>query len=147
MVECDKYGHIPMGAQEINLERDFKGLLYSKAEGLDAIGKARVYKETYADSDRVRVHIPTLPTNEPTKVTFTFFFVGDDRRAIYNSFVSYVTKGFHCYHDDARGKYLYFYVEGEVKPAEEKWHGSNPYLSLELEVENLFGRTFDAPLD
>lgn len=147
MVECDKQGKVANEENEIGLEQHFKGMRYSKAEGLDKIGKPKnIYSEKYADSDRLRVHVPNEITNEATNVTFTFFFVGNDRQKVYHDFLDYVRKGFHRYHDDARNKYLYFCVNSELKPAEEMLYGSVPYLKFDLEVQNIFGRTFDSPI-
>lgn len=148
MTLCDGKGMSLDGASRKNLEIDFRGLRYSKADGLDSIGKAKnIYTEEYADSDRVRVHMPRVVTNSPTTVKFTFFFVGDDRREVYHEFVDYVREGYHVYYDDARRKYLYFYVSGEISPAEEMLYGSTPYLKFVFEASNLFGRTFDVPFD
>lgn len=147
MVQCDKYGKVASEEEEINLEQNFQGMRYSKAEGLDKIGKPKnIYSEKYANSDRLRVHVPNEITNEATNVTFNFVFVGDNRQKVYRDFLEYVRKGFHRYYDDARKKYLYFCVNSELKPAEEKQYGSVPYLKFELEVQNIFGRTFDSPI-
>lgn len=148
MQECTAKGVIIEGSQEIDLENypDFEGLRYSKAEGLDRIGKPRVYTEKFSDSDRLRVHIPSELTNDATTVDFTFFFVGEKRRTSYHNFVEYVRKGYKVYHDDARRKYLYFFVNSDIAPATEQWYGSTPYLELKLTVQNIFGRTFDNPI-
>lgn len=143
MQEVDKMGNPIDGAPIKDLEKDFEGLLYSKASGLNKIGKARIYKEQYADSERVRVYVPEQEINEPTKVIFSFLFLGEDRYKIYDSFLEYVRKGFHSYWDTKRKKKIYFYVEKEIEPATEAWYGSTPYLILELEVDNIYGRTFD----
>ena len=143
MVECDSKGKVPTEAVEKDLERDFDGLLYSKAEGLDAVGKPRVYSEKYSDSDRLRVYLPANITHDATTVDFTFFFIGEDKQEVYHNFLQYVCKGFHRYYDNFRKKYLYFFVNSEVKPAEEKHFGSTPYLKLDLTVQNIFGQTFD----
>ena len=144
MQECDKHGKLLAGTTAKNLEVDFNGLRYSKAEGLDAIGKPKnIYTEKYSDSDRTRVYIPENITNEPTTVKFTFYFIGDERQKTYHEFLEYVRKGFHRYYDTYRNKYLYFFVDSELKPAEEKLYGSVPYLKFELTVQNIFGKTFD----
>ena len=149
MQECSNKGAILAGSQERDLENDseFEGLKYSKAEGLDKVGKPRVYTETFKDSDRLRVHIPENITNDPTTVKFTFFFTGENRRTSYKNFVDFVIGGYRVYHDTARGKYLYFFVNSEIAPAKELWYGSTPYLELQLTVQNIFGRTFDAPIE
>lgn len=143
MVECDNKGYVSADAEEKDLELDFEGLLYSKASGLDAIGKPRTYSETYGDSERTRVYIPQELTHDPTSVEFTFFFTGENRQAVYHEFLDYVCNGFHRYYDNYRKKYLYFYINGEVKPAEEKLYGATAYLKLELTVQNIFGMTFN----
>lgn len=146
MQECDSKGNILSGAPLKDLEVDFEGMRYSKADGLDKIGKPRIYTESFADSNRLRVHIPEKLTNEATTVKFTFFFTGENRRSVYDSFVEYVRKGFKVYHDTARKKYLYFCINTEITPATEEWYGSTPYLELQLTAQNIFGRTFDAPI-
>lgn len=148
MQACDSKGKILDSSPSIDLENypDFEGLRYSKADGLDKVGSPRVYTEKYADSDRLRVHMPDNLTNESTTVEFTFFFVGENRRASYHNFVEYVRSGFRRYYDSARKKYLYFFVNSEIAPATERWFGSVPYLELKLTVQNIFGRTFDTPL-
>ncbi len=148
MTSCTNKGEAIAGASRMNLEADFSGLRYSKAEGLDKVGAAKnIYTETYADSERTRVYVPDVVTNEPTTVNFTFFFVGDTRRESYDAFIAYVRNGCKVYYDDARKKYLYFFVKNEIKPAEEAHYGSVPYLKMTLSVQNIFGRTFDAPFD
>lgn len=148
MTSCTSTGGVLEGAIRKNLEVDFRGLRYSRAEGLDKIGKAKnIYTETYADSDRTRVYIPDVITNEATTVNFTFFFVGENRREVYNEFLEYVRNGYKVYYDDARKKYLYFFISGEIKPAQEVHYGSVPYLKLTISVQNIFGRTFDVPFD
>lgn len=148
MQECSSTGKLVLDSLEIDLENypSFEGLKYSKAEGLNKIGKPRIYTEEFSDSDRLRVHIPKNLTNSPTTVRFTFYFVGENRHRSYDNFVAYVRKGFKRYYDTARGKYLYFCVNEEIAPSKEQWYGSTPYLELQLNVQNIFGRTFDAPI-
>ena len=146
MVECDNKGTVLASAVEKNLERDFKGMLYSKAAGLDAVGKPRTYSEKYSDSDRLRVYLPADIKHDATTIEFTFFFTGEGKQKVYHDFLTYVCEGFHRYYDNFRKKYLYFFVNSEVKPAEEKHFGSTPYLKLDLTVQNIFGRTFDEPI-
>ena len=143
MVNCDKNGKVAESATEYDLEKDFEGLLYSKATGLYLVGKPRIYTEKYADSDKLRVYMPDTVVNEPTTVNFTFLFTGENRYTIYKTFVDYVRNGFKRYYDNVREKYLYFFVNTEIKPAEEVFYGSKPYLKLDLTVQNIFGRTFD----
>lgn len=132
------------GAPIKDLESDFDGLLYSKAKGLNDKGKIKnAYSEKYADSDRLRVYFPEEPMREATTVTFTFFFVGENRYAVFEEFVKYVSGGFRAFWDTKRKKKLIFYAPEAVTVANEKLYGGTPYLSFDLKVQNVFGETFD----
>lgn len=146
MQEVNSKGKVIDGSSSMDLESDFNGLRYVKAEGLNDYGEAKIYEETYADEERVRAYIPESPIYNQTNVKFTFYIFGENRRQTYDSFVKYVSSGYHRYYDTARKKYLYFYVSDSVSVSEEKWYGSKPYLKFELSVKNMFGRTFDTPL-
>ena len=142
----------------IDIEEDsrFIGLLYMNAEGMNNVGKAKnVYTETYADSKSLRVFLPkhsTLSglvhstsdiTNEATKITMRFLVVGDasSRQATINNFRDYVREGVHRYWDDARNLVFDFIVTEEFKVSDEKWHGSQPYVEIEVAMQNLDGKT------
>lgn len=144
MQACDKNGELISVAEVKDLEVDFVGLRYSKAEGLNKKGKIKnVYTESYADSDKLRVYFPDKVAREATTVTLEFFFVGEERYRTYDEFYDYVTGGFRAFWDTKRGKRLFFYAPEEYSPAEEMWYGSMPYLKLSLVVQNIFGDTFD----
>lgn len=133
--------------QTINIENEFPGLLYMKAEGLYDIGKSKnIYTEEYADSDRRRFYLPDDKNyaNESTKITMHFLIVGDEktRQAILQRFLDYVRIGVHRYWDDARKREFDFIVTDEIKVSGEKWHGSNPYIELALPMQNLYGKTW-----
>lgn len=130
-----------------DLETDFSALRYSKADGINNIGKPRVYTETYADSDRLRVYVPEVVTNEATKVTFTFYFFGDNRQAVFDEFNEYIRNGVHRYWDTARSKYFDFILADEVKIGDEEWYVGIPYFEVKYIVQNLNGRTFDVDFD
>lgn len=126
----------------------FKGLLYMKADGMNDIGKAKnVYTEQYADDDRMRVHLPSVSvsdyTNEATKITMHFLVVGDaaQRQATIRAFENYVREGIHRYWDDARNLEFDFIVTDEIKVSDEKWHGSSPYVEIQVPMQNLNGKT------
>lgn len=126
---------------KFDLEANFSGLKYVKCEGLEDIGEARIYTETYADSDRTRVYIPTELTNEPTTVKLTLIFVGDNRRSSFNSFNEYIRNGVHAYWDTARNKELIFFVKEAIKPSEDMYKGSTPYIQCTYTLTNVFGKT------
>ena len=146
MVECDNKGYVASDAVELDLEASFDGLTYMKAEGLNALGKPRVYTETFADSDRTRVYKPDDILRDATSVTFSFVFTGENRYKTYHDFVEYISTGVKRYRDTARNKYLYFFVNSEIKPAKEMWYGGTPYLTADIQVQSIFGKTFDEPI-
>lgn len=146
MAKCDKSGNFLQDENNElivkNLMRDFEGLVYSKCEGLATIGAAKnIYEEKYADSEKLRVHIPKTILNEATTIKLTLFFVGEDRYSVRDDFNTYIRDGFHIYWDDARKRMFQFYVSKELPIGEEKWNGSTPYLKCEYTLNNIHGKT------
>lgn len=131
---------------QIDIEEQFSGLLYMRAEGMNDVGKSKnVYTETYADSDRLRVYLPNDGNynNDATKITMHFFVVGDkdSRQATIRAFETYVREGIHRYWDTARNLEFDFIVQDEIKVSDEKWHGSSPYVEIQVPMQNLNGKT------
>ena len=131
---------------QIDIEEHFVGLLYMRAEGMNDVGKSKnIYTEGYADSDRLRVYVPTNGeyTNDETKITMHFLVVGDEasRQATILDFESYLREGVHRYWDTARNLEFDFVVQDEIKVSDEKWHGSSPYVEIQVTMQNLNGKT------
>lgn len=127
-----------------DLERDFVGLKYKEATGLDAKGKPKnIYFEEYADSDEVRAYIPESICREATEVKLTFVFLGTERRKIFNDFYEYVKVGKHKYWDNVRKKMVYIVLNGEVKPSSDILIGDKPYIIATFPFKNLYGQSFD----
>lgn len=149
MQECNNKGETLAGTSPKNLEKDFnidgKGWVrYSKIEGIEAVGVPKnTYSESFADSDRLRVYAPKDVKHKETTVTITLYFLGKDKFKILDSFNAYIKSGFHRYWDTARNKWFAFYVKDELKPAEQMWYGTTPYLKMDYKLVNIFGRTFD----
>ena len=162
MGKSSKYNHymrrIDVAESAVNIETDsrFSGLLYMKADGMNDVGKAKnIYTETYADSDTLRVSLPkhnssgTMVhsvsdiTNEATKITMHFLIVGGEleRQTTIRNFRDYVRVGIHRYWDDARNLEFDFIVTEEFKVSDERWHGSTPYVEIQVTMQNLNGRT------
>lgn len=144
MQECDSKGNILAGSEPKSLEVDFRGLRYSKIDGIETIGATKnVYSESYADADRLRVYAPKDVKHKETTVTLTLYFLGEKRFEVLDAFNAYIKGGFHRYWDTARNKWFAFYIKEELKPAESMWYGSTPYLRMDYKLVNIFGRTFD----
>lgn len=147
--ECNNKGELLANSSAKNLEQDFnsgaKGWVrYCKIDGIEAIGSPKnTYSESYADADRLRVYAPKEVMHKETTVTLTLYFLGEDRFKVLDSFNEYIKSGLHRYWDSARNKWFAFYVKDELKPAEQVWFGSTPYLKMDYKLVNIFGRTFD----
>ena len=141
MQALDDKGEVVAGSQR-NLEVDFEGLRYCKAEGFLDIGKPRIYTETYADSDKVRTFIPEELTNEPTTVMLTLYFIGEEAQQTLQSFNEYIRQGRHEFWDTKRNLKLTFYLGSEIKISEEQYKGGTPYYEVTYTLNNIYGRTF-----
>lgn len=140
MQEVDKNGSPKAGTKK-DLETDFIGLKYLKAEGINTIGKPKIYTEEYADSHNIRVYIPEDLKNETTTISLTLLFIGDSRQETYDSFNEYVRNGFHKYWDTARNKSFTFYVDDEIKPTEDTMKGGMHYIKATYKLHNITGKT------
>lgn len=128
----------PTGTDD--LETRFNGLKYSKCDGLNSKGKRKdVHIEKYADSPELRVWLGSTPIREATDITFTFFFIGDSRQSVYDSFAEYVGNGKIHYWDTVRKKEALMVLVDPVKPKEDVYKGSMPYLLAEFKFQNLWG--------
>lgn len=141
MVKVDSSGATIDGAVIKDLEVDFDGLRYCKAENINTIGKARVYTEEYVDSDTLRVYVPDEITNEATTINLTLYFIGANRYATYDAFNEYIREGFTKYWDTSRNKEFVFFIEGEITIGDERWYGDKPYLQVTYALRNIKGKT------
>jgi hypothetical protein len=156
MQELDIYGNV----QNLNwddIEEMFPNLRYMSATGIYDIGEAKnIYTEEYADSDRKRFYLPgtsdtdgnfvhnvTDIANKSTVITMKFLIIGtpQERQTTITNFENYVRKGVHRYFDDARNQEFDFIVTDAIKVSDEKWHGSTPYVEIEVKMQNLNGST------
>lgn len=127
-----------------DLEVDFDGLRYSKCEGLFDKGKRKnIYTEEYSDSDVLRVWQGDDVTREATKITFTLYFLGDNRHSVYESFYNFVKNGKITYYDTKRKKEALLVLMDAVKISEDEWNGSIPYVETKFEFNNLWGECKD----
>ena len=127
-----------------DLEEDFKGLKYSKCVGLESRGAIKnKYTEDFAEESGVRVFIPDVITHKTTDITFTFLFIGDNRRQVFEDFYNYVSTGIIYYHDTVRMKQAKLCLMGEVKPTDDVYKGSTKYISADFKFSNLWGKCKD----
>lgn len=132
------------GGELIDLEAHFAGLRYQKCTGLNDKGKRKnIYKETYSDSDTVRVWQGAEVTREATTITFTFFFFGANRQSVYTAFYDYVKNGEITYYDTARKKKALLVLSEAITVSNDVWKGSKPYIEASFKFDNLWGECRD----
>lgn len=132
------------GDDAINIEEHFNGLKYSKCTGLLDKGKRKnVYIEEYAGSDTLRVWQGDEVTREATTITFTFFFVGDNRMHVYENFYNYVKNGKIRYWDTKRNKEAYLVYSDKTTPKEDVYKGSIRYIAVDFKFQNIWGECKD----
>lgn len=130
-----------------DIETRFEGLLYSKCEGLLTKGKRKdIYEEKFADDDKLRVWQGKGVTREATTITFTFFFVGENRLRTYQNFYDYVKNGKLYYYDTKRLKKAYMVLKEALEPQEDIYKGSTPYIKADFRFQNLWGECKDVTL-
>lgn len=130
------------GQPEMDLEKDFKGLIYKEFTGLDSYGKIKsVYTEEFAETDVLQVYQNPTPIRENTDLTFTCVFTGNDRRKVYHSFVSFLSKGKIQYWDNIRNRKVTFILIEPIEPREDKLYGSTPYIIASFKLKNIKGQT------
>lgn len=130
------------GAPIKDIEQDYDGLLYMSIDGMEKFGALKSYTETYADSDRVRVHLPKRGERSSFDVSLNLLFTGENRWTSYYSFIDYITSGFHIFWDTVRKRKLVFYVNKAIEPKEIENKGSAKYIEVTLPLTSVFGRTF-----
>lgn len=130
--------HMGDSASKKDLEAAFVGLRYLKAEGMDNYGKIKnVYTEAYADSSDLRVYVPTKITRDNPDITFTFAFIGDNRRALYHQFVEFISGYKLTYSDTCRKRKVNMVLLEAVSISEDKLFGSTPFMEASFRFKNL----------
>jgi hypothetical protein len=128
------------GLNWVDIEEKYSGMHYLKCKGLEDKGKPKnKYQEVFADSDELRVYEPDNVMLESTDITFTFIFVGDDRQSVYENFYKDIKKGKYYYYDTMRYKKAYITLFEAVKPSDDIYKGSTPYIQADFKFKNLWG--------
>ena len=127
-----------------DIESRFSGMLYSKCDGLLSKGKRKdIHVEKFADSGELNVWQGTEVRREATEITMTFYFTGDNRQSVYELFCKYISNGKIYYWDTMRKKLAYMIFEDAIKPKEDIYKGSIPYIMGEFKFQNLWGECQD----
>lgn len=128
--------------QEVELTEHFQGLIYCKCEGVSSKGKVKnIYKESYAESEELRVYLPKNPVRESTEIKLTVVFSKENRRDIFDSFVDYITGYRLKYWDTIRNREVEMIQEEKIEVDEDIIYGSSPYIAVEFLFTNLRGDT------
>lgn len=125
---------------EIDIEETYAGLIVTSIDGLGKLGKMKsIYKESYPETEVPRVYISDTNVRDNVDVTITCLFVGDSRRASYDSFVSYITGHKLYFRETARNRTISLLQEEEIAPSEDILKGSNPYIEVPFKFTALSG--------
>ena len=140
MEEVD-YRDVPIPMTQKDLEVDFEGLRYIKADGINDIGKPRIYTESFAEEDGSRVYIPSEITNDSTQISLSLLFVGDNRQDVFDSFNEYIRHGRHSFWDTLRNKKFTFIMTSPIHPENDTFTDGSPYIRCTYKLTNLKGKT------
>lgn len=128
----------------LDIEKRFQGMKYSQCDGLLDKGKRKnIQIESYADSNELRVWQGNVVLREATTITFSMYFIGDDRQAKYEAFTEYVSNGKIYYWDNKRKKQAYLVYSEALQPNEDVYKGSTPYILAEFKFKNMWGECKD----
>ena len=141
--KCSKDGVLMPGTLK-DLEKDFECLKYSKLDGITSYGAAKnIYTEKYSDSNTLRTYVPNNVTRVAIPLTLKLYFIGEQsiRQKSFDDFVSFISNnGYNMYWDNARNKKIILMPPtDEIKPSEEKWYGSNPYIEVSIKFQAITG--------
>lgn len=143
-------------SKEYDLEKDFAGLKYKSLSGANAYGKPKgVYAESFAEDPAMQVFVDGDGERAQTDITLSVYFL-DPRKygasgtgstpyarmsALYHSFVEFLANRRIIYHDDARGRYLYLYMEDAHTLPADKLIGLQ-YIEAQFKFKNIYGKSF-----
>lgn len=127
-----------------NIQEDFPGLKYILCDGLSDIGEVKnIYTEEYAESDGLRVYHPSdrgfTVAHAATDVELVVAFTGDDRRDVYESFVSFIESGRTLYWDNARNRQVLLLFNASSEPEEDTLKGGDKYIKVSFKFKNVWG--------
>lgn len=130
----------------VSLEDDFTNIRFLEISGLNSVGASKaIYTESYAESDRLRVYIPSdgENTHEATSITLKLLIFGNEkeRNMSYREFVNYITNGIHSYWDTKNEIKFDFVVKDEIVVVEEDYSNIPPYMIIEIKLQNLNGKS------
>lgn len=128
-----------------DLERDFKGCRYRYCKGLETKGAPKnIYTEDYPEKDGLRVFHPSDILDEivrykETEIELGLIFLGEERRASYESFCNYIRSSRIRYWDNARNRKVELILKSETAPTEDTLKGGVLYIDVAFKFTNVWG--------
>ena len=114
-----------------------------KSEDVLSLGKPKnIVTESYAEADGLRVWTPTTVRHEATDVKLTFCFIGANRYAQHDSFVSYIDGKTFLWWDSVRLHAAHLLLVEKTKPSE-SFYGNVPYITTEITFKNIDGKSVE----
>ena len=128
--------------EAVSLEDYFLGMKYISCKGLSDKGKiSNIYTENYAEVEDLRLYMPEVVVRENTDIEFEFGFEKENRRDIYDNFVSWVSGYKIKYWDTCRNREVEMVLIDKVEVDEDLLIGSSPYIIIPFKFKNLKGQT------
>jgi len=131
----------------VDVEATYK-CKYVKATGISENGKAKnIYTESYAETDELRVYLPTQIAYENTKIKINLLFpaVSADRMDVQDNertFFEAVSGKKIEWHDNFRNRYVTLVLIEAPKVTGELLYSGCRYRHIEYTFQNVFGRSF-----
>lgn len=126
----------------VSIEEHFDGLRYLKCTGLSDYGKIKnIYTESYAETDELRVYIPTTIARENTDIELQLLFTGESRRDVYDSFLSYISGYRIKFWDDCRNREVEMILVEAVTLSDDILIGGEPYMIASFKFTNCNGQS------
>lgn len=126
----------------VSIEEYFDGLRYLKCTGLSDYGKIKnIYTESYAETDELRVYFPETVARENTEIELRLMFTGDDRRDVYDSFLTYISGCRIKFWDDCRNREVEMILVEAVTLSDDILIGGEPYIIVSFNFTNCNGQS------
>lgn len=145
-----------MDSKVYDLEADFKGLKYKSLVGASQYGKPKgVYTESFSEDKAVLAYVDPKGERAQTDITLNLYFLDPKKwggtgtgttpyermNALYHSFVETFKNCYVIYHDTARKRYIYMYMEDAHSVSADRLIGLQ-YIECQFKFKNVYGQTF-----